>query len=257
MLINSVLHLEKMKFNSKIFYIIAVFSLLFSCSKKDEKTSAEIEYVKAMNLLKEKSYAEAATTFEKIDDDYPFSKWASKAQTMAVYARYKEEDYGKLIQITDDFLNLNPSSEYVSYMLYMKGLSYYNQIPAITRAQDDTQHSSFIFRELIARFPESDYSLDAKEKIAFVDEHLAGAKMSIGRYEIINQNYVGAISYFSEVIYRYRQTKQVPEAYFRLVEIYCKIGLKEEAKKAQRELNSKFPDNHWTKLSNLIDLKNS
>ena len=233
----------------KFLLLLIIPFLLFSCSKKDEKTSAEISYVKAMKLLKSKNYSEAASDFEKIDDDFPFSKWALKGQTMAVYARYKDEDYVKLLTVVDDFLRLNSSSEYVSYMLYMKGLSYYNQIPNIERAQDNTQQASFAFRELVARFSNSDYASDAKEKLIFVDEHLAGARMSVGRYQIKNKNYIGAIGNFSEVIERYRQTKQVPEAYFRLIEIYRKVGLKTEAEKAQKQLIERFPENYWTKLA--------
>jgi len=239
----------------KIFLPFLLSALLLSCSKKDEKTSAEISYIKAMKLLKNKNYSEAASDFEKIDDEFPFSKWAIKGQTMATYAHYKDEDYTKLLTVVDDFLRLNPSSEYVPYMLYMKALSYYNQIPSIERAQDNTQQASFTFRELVARFPDSDYTDDSKEKLIFVDEHLAGAKMSVGRYQIENKNYVGALKNFSEVIERYRQTKQVPEAYFRLVEIYLKIGLKEEARKAEKNLHEKFPENYWTKLAEKIDAK--
>jgi outer membrane protein assembly factor BamD len=231
------------------------FLLLVSCAKKDEKNDAEISYTKAMKLLNKKNYSEAAAEFEKIDDDFPFSKWAIKGQTMAVYARYKEEDYTKLLTVADDFLRLNPNSEYVPYVLYMKGLSYYNQVPSIESAQDHTQQSSFAFRELIARFPNTDYSTDAKEKLEFIDEHLAGTKMSIGRYQIRNQNYVGAIDNFKEVIARYRQTKQVPEAFFRLAEISYKIGLKDEGKKAVNQLQSRFPENYWTNLAEKIDEK--
>jgi outer membrane protein assembly factor BamD len=237
---------------TKRILITALFSaLLFSCSKKkNEKTNAETTYVEAVKLLKKKDYSEAATEFEKIDEEYPFSRWAIKAQTMAVYARYKNEEYTKVVSNVDDFIRLNPSSEYVPYMLYMKGLTYYNQIPEIDRAQDNTQQVSFIFRELIARFPESSYADDARSKLAFIDEHLAGAKMSIGRYQIKVRNYVGAAINFNEVIYRYRYTKQVPEAYFRLIEIYSKIGLDDEATKAKNELKNKFPNSEWVKILN-------
>lgn len=232
--------------------LIFILTLAFSCSKKDEKTSAEIAYTKAAKLLKQKSYSEAADAFEKIDSEFPFSKWAIKGQTMAVYSRYKEENYSKLLSIADDFLRLNPSSEYVPYVLYMKGLSYYNQIPSIERAQDNTQQASFIFRELIARFPADEHTDDAREKLSFVDEHLAGAKMSVGRYQIRMRNYVGAIENFKDVTLRYRQTNQVPEAYFRMTEIYYKIGLKSEGKKSFAKLKENFPENHWTNLATKI-----
>ena len=247
------------KFTPSLVLIFLISAILGSCSshghKKidEEKNSAELAYAKAAKLLENKSYNEAAEAFAKIDDEYPFSKWANKAQTMAVYAYYKEENYAKLSQIIDDFLRLNPASEYVPYMLYIKGLSYYNQIPAISRAQDDTQLASFTFRELIARFPASEYAKDASTKLDFIDEHIAGAKMSVGRYQISSRNYVGAISHFNEVIKRYRYTKQVPEAYFRLVEIYYKIGMRKESLKAYNTLKTSYPQSNWVNLAQKID----
>ena len=243
------------KFLLKICSIIFLSSLLFSCSKKDEKTGAEISYLKAKKYLDSKNYSQAAEEFEKIDDDFPFSKWAAKGQTMAVYARYKDKDYPKVFAVIDDFLRLNPNSEYVPYMIYMKGLSYYNQIPDIERAQDDTRQASYAFRELIARFSSGEYASDASERLEFIDEHLAGAKMSTGRYQIRTGNYIGAIGNFSEVISRYRQTNQVPEAYFRLNEIYHKIGIKEEAIKAANQLESRFAQNYWTDLAKENQMK--
>jgi outer membrane protein assembly factor BamD len=233
----------------QILILILILGISSSCSKKEEeKNTAEIAYIKAMKLLKDKSYSEAAKEFEAIDDEFPFSKWAIKGQVIAIYAHYKNEDLDKVTQGADDFIRLNSASTYVPYVLYMKGLSQYDRIPAITRAQDSSQQASFAFRELIARFPQSDYSQDAKEKLSFVDEHLAGAKMSVGRYQIKDKNYVGAISNFNDVISRNRTTKQVPEAYFRLSEIYKKVGMKNEAKEAEKNLQQQFPENYWTKL---------
>jgi outer membrane protein assembly factor BamD len=243
-----------MKKNLQFTLLVFLLSLsLFSCSKKDEKNNAEIAYTKATKYLKDKNYSSAAEAFVKIEDDYPFSKWALKAQAMAVYAYYKEEDYAKLTQVVDDFIRLNPANENVPYMMYMKGLSYYNRIPEVTRAQDDTQQASLTFRELIARFPDSTYVPDVREKLVIVDEHIAGAKMSVGRYQIKTRNFVGAINNFTEVTTRYRLTNQVPEAYFRLAEIYYKIGLKKESFAAYQKLNSLFPQDKWLELTKKID----
>ena len=243
----------KNKFRS-ILILFLLSGGLFSCAKKKVETpSAELSYTKAMKSLKEKNYSVAAEAFAKIDDDFPFSKWAVQAQTMAAYAYYKDEDYLKLISTVDDFIRLNPANDGVPYMMYMKGLSFYNQIPEINRAQDNTHEASTTFRELIARFPTTTQSDDARKKLPFVDEHLAGTKMSIGRYQILNKNFIGAINNFNEVTERYRMTNQVPEAFFRLTEIYYKIGLHKEARAAFWQLSATYPENDWTKLALEID----
>ncbi len=238
---------------NKFAQLLIIF-LIFSCAKKQETPTAESTYIKAKKLLDDKDYSESAKEFEKIEDDFPFSKWATKSQNMAAYAFYKNKDYNEVVRVVDDFIRVNPTNETLSYMYYMKGLSFYEQIPDIERAQDNTKMSSATFRELIARFPTSDHAYDARDKLIFVDEHLAGAKMSVGRYQITQQNYVGALKNFHEVSARYFRTNQAPEAYYRLVEIYFKIGLKNEAKKALHALQEDFPENEWAQKAKKINL---
>ncbi|MBL6664677.1 MAG: outer membrane protein assembly factor BamD [Rickettsiales bacterium] len=233
------------KFTTYIFIILLAFSC--SSNKKKETPTAEKDYLKAYKVLKRKNYSEAGDLFEKIDDDYPFSKWGSKAKTMAVYARYKNEEYDKLSTIVDDFTKLNPVSEYNPYLLYMKGRAYFNKIPHIKRAQDDTQISSYVFRELIARYPDSEYAKDAKSKLNFIDEHIAGHIMEIGQNEIKNKNYIGALKHFQKITYRYRYTEQISESYFRIYEIFTKLGINSEALKAKRILETRYADSYWVK----------
>ena len=220
-----------------------------SCAKKKEPTTAEYSYGKAMKLLKDKDYLQAAEAFEKIAEDYPFAELSAKSQAMAVYSYYKEKDYTKLTQLASDFIQLNINSEYTPYMFYMNGLAYYNQIPDIKRSQDSAKQASSVFRELRARFPESDYATDVKEKLSFIDEHLAGEIMSVARYQMHNGNYVGAIKNFHEVKQRYARTNQVAEAHFRLLEIYTKLGLKKQSQEEFSILLNDFTASEWLQIA--------
>jgi len=233
----------------KIITLSLIAFLGFSCSsnKKEDLPTAEKNYLEAHKVLKQKSYSEAGDLFDKIDDDFPFSKWGPKAKTMAVYSRYKNEEYDKLTQIVDDFTRLNPISEHNPYLLYMKGRAYFNKIPHIKRAQDDSQVSSYVFRELIARYPDSAYAKDAKSKLSFIDEHISGHIMEIGRVEIKNKNYIGALKHFTKITNRYRYTRQVSEAYFRIYEVFTKLGINSEADKIEKILINKYPESYWKK----------
>lgn len=230
----------------KTWIILLTFSLLFSCAgKKKEEDTAELLYVEAMKLLKDKNYLDAGKEFEKIDDDFPFSKWAIKGQVMATYAYFKERDYDKVVQLSEDFSRLNATSKYMPYMLYLRGLSYYLQIPSIERAQDFSALASAVFRELIIKYPSDDHAIDAKLKLEFIDEHLAGAVLSKARRQIKVQNFVGAINHLQFLINRYRNTKQVAEGYYRLAEIYWYLGDKKEFAKAKNIIVKQFANSYW------------
>jgi outer membrane protein assembly factor BamD len=232
--------------NIKFLLIIFISLSLFSCaSKKEEVKSAANEYKKAIKILKDKRYIEAAEKLESIYDDYPLSKWSIKAQTIAAYAYYKEERYDDIIRVSETFMQLNPSSKYVPYLQYMKSISYFNMIPNSNRGQNYTKIASYDFRELLARFPYSIYADDAKLKILIIEESLAASQMELGRYQIAKQNYVGALLRFNDVVYRYSSTKQVSEAYFRLYEIYYKLGMLQQSSKIKKIILESYKDSIW------------
>jgi outer membrane protein assembly factor BamD len=228
------------------YIFIFIFFVGVSCSSKEKeiKTAAN-EYIKAIKILEDKRYIEAAEKFEAIYDDYPLSKWSIKAGSMSAYAYYKEDRYEDVIRVAETFIQLNPSSEYIPYLQYMKSISYFNMIVTVSRGQNYTQMASYNFRELKARFPSSEYAKDAKIKISIIDEHLAASKMAIGRYQIKSQNYIGAILHFNDVIYKYSNTNQSDEAYFRLYEIYYKLGAINKADRVKKEMLESHKDSKW------------
>lgn len=239
---------KKIKNMKTILKTITILSLFFalSCADKKETSSAESDYLKAHKKLQNKDYTGAAEDFKKISDEFPLSKWGIKAQTIAAYAFYQDDDLGEVITTADEFVKNHPSNPDVSYMLYLKSIAHYDQINNIQRAQDNARAASYSFRELTARFPSSNYADDARRKLIIVDDHIAGGTMSVGRYQMNNQNYVGAIKNFQEVVNNYSRTSQTPEAYFRLYELYKKIGINKEAEKYKFTLTEMYPDNYWT-----------
>lgn len=235
---------------SQIRFAIILLLIISGCAGKEKELSAEDFYLKSMKSLKDKEYNIAAENFEKMEELYPMSSWSRKGQVMSIYANYKNGSKEKIESMANSFVSSDPTSDYLPYVFYMKALCYYDEIPEINRAQDQTQKASFAFRELVARFPNSEYSDDATHKIKFIDEQLAGAKLSVAHYQIKTQNYVGALKNLQELIARQRNTEHTAEAYFRIAEIYHKIGLKEESVKTANFMLATFPNSKWSKIYN-------
>jgi outer membrane protein assembly factor BamD len=206
-----------------------MLALSFSCKHQKSDNSLFTLYHEAYKTLQNENFKEAGEKFEKIQEDFPFSSWAIKAQTMSAYAYYQAHEKGKTLQITQDFLQSHISSQYAPYMLYLQGLCYYDKIPNVFRSQEDTLESVNVFSQLITQYQDSIYVDDAKEKLLFAYEHLTASKMAIGRYHIKNNNFIGAINNFQSVINDYPQTSQIPEAYRRLAEIYLKLGIEKQS----------------------------
>lgn len=202
-------------------------------------------YNEAQDALEKEEYDQAATLFEEVERQHPYSKWATKAQLMAAFSQYQASKYDDAITALDRFIQLHPSNTDSPYAYYLKGLSYYEQIPDVKRDQSLTRLAQKTFGELLTRFPSSKYSRDAKLKLDLTKDHLAGSEMDRGRYYLRQGHYLAAINRFKLVVNNYQTTTHVPEALHRLTEAYYALGIDEEAKKTAAVLGHNFPGSEW------------
>jgi outer membrane protein assembly factor BamD len=202
-------------------------------------------YNKAMDELVEERYPTAAKTFQEVESQHPYSVWATKGQLMGAYALYEAGNYGEAIIAADRFIQLHPGHRDIAYAYYLRAISYYVQIVDVGRDQKTTELALKALDDVIRRFPDSKYARDAKLKLDFTRDHLAGKQMEIGRYYLNRGQYLAAINRFKRVIDDYQTTTHVPEALERLVECDLALGLTDEAKANAAVLGHNYPGSEW------------
>lgn len=202
-------------------------------------------YNKAMDQLSAQDYSEAAATFGQVEDQHPYSVWATKGQLMSVYALYENGEYDRAIVAADRFIQLHPGNRDTAYAYYLKAICYYVQITDVGRDQKITEQALRALEEVVRRFPDSKYARDAKLKVDFTRDHLAGKEMAIGRFYLGQGDYLAAMNRFKRVIDNYQTTTHVPEALERVVECDLALGLTAEAKKNAAVLGYNYPGSHW------------
>lgn len=226
-----------------------------SSSKKDGEVleggeappAAPVEelYNEAADALDAEQYNKATGLFEEVERQYPYSKWATKAQLMAAYAAYQDDRYDEAILAIDRFVELHPGNEDIDYAYYLKALAYYEQISDVARDQEMTEQALKAFDTVITRFPNSQYTRDSKLKRDLTLDHLAGKEMEIGRYYLNRNQINAAINRFRAVVKNYQTTTHVPEALHRLVEAYLTLGLRPEATRVAAVLGHNYPGSKW------------
>src|ERR1700722_1077901 len=194
---------------------------LAACGGGGNKNQAYIEkpvddlYNGAMDQLINEDYGKAASTFGEVESQHPYSVWATKSQLMAIYA------------------------------YYVKAICYYIQITDVGRDQKITELAVKALDDVVRRFPDSKYARDAKLKLDFTHDHLAGKEMEIGRFYLKQGEYLAAMNRFRRVIDNYQTTTHVPEALERLVECDLALGLTKEAQANAAVLGYNYPGSHW------------
>ena len=252
----------------KLNYFIEIQSillLLFLCSCSSNKDSA-VEYVErsvnsiytsALYSLIENDFKQAAGEFDEVERQHPYSKWAKKAIIMSSYASYKSKDYIKTEANLKRFLSLYPASDFAAYAQYLLGINYFDQIITINRDQTSVNKALDIFTLIIDRYPNNNYAKDAYFKIIYLENRLAAKELDVAITYFSLKKYLAAIKRFKRIINDYQTTTYVPEALYRLVEVYLILGVKEEAIVNARVLGYNFPESKWYKLSYKLLKKNN
>jgi outer membrane protein assembly factor BamD len=236
-----------------LFLIPFTVLVLAACSSDGDKKPdngvpdrpVEEVYNEAADLMDKKEFKNAQKKFEDVERLYPYSAWATQAQMMGAYAAYQDLRYDEAVLALDRFIELHPSNEKIDYVLYLKALCFYEQISDVTRDQAMTQQALDSLGALIARYPDSPYTKEAKLKRDLTLDHLAGKEMEIGRYYLTRGEYNAAINRFVKVVRDYQTTTHTPEALHRLVESYVSLGLIDQAIKVAAVLGHNFPGSKW------------
>jgi outer membrane protein assembly factor BamD len=224
---------------------------LAGCSKEEDyipDSPADLLYNEGLYLLNNKQdYKEAAKKFDAVDRENPYSDWARKALLMSAYAYYQAEDYESCVNSAKRYVTLHPGSPDAAYAQYLIGASYYDQILDVSRDQARADKAIDALQEVIRKYPNSEYAINAKKKIEMARDQLAGKEMQVGRYYMDRRDFVGAINRFKVVVTQYQTTRHVEEALERLTEAYIALGITDEAQTAAAVLGHNFPDSPWYK----------
>ncbi len=202
-------------------------------------------YAQGVAQMQKGEYEKAAKEFDAVEENYPYSTWATHAQLLAGYAQYKQQNYDDAISSLTRFIGLHPASPEVAYAYYLKALCYYEQIEDEQRDQTTTFEAIQTLQDVINRFPDSSYARDARIKLRLANNRLAAHDMEIGRYYEKQHLYGAAIGRYQNVVTTYQTTTFVPEALERLVECYLDIGLTDAALRSASVLGYNYPGSSW------------
>ena len=227
--------------------------LLASCSlfgqSEDERPlesfSAEEIYRQGELTLAAGDTEEAAALFSEVERLYPYSEWSRRALVMQAFAYHQDRDYEAARGSAQRFLTLFPADKDAAWAQYLLALSYYDQIDDVGRDQGLTFQALQSLRDVIEKYPDSEYARSAILKFDLAFDHLAAKEMEIGRFYLKRGHYVAAINRFRVVVEDFQTTSQTPEALHRLVESYLSLGLASEAQTAGAILGHNFRSTDW------------
>ena len=245
--------------------IIFIFILtLFSCTKKDTReiqlpstTQEAMEvYKDALKSMEEGQFLIASEKFDKSESLLPQTIWAAKSALMSSYCLYSISFYDEAILNLKRFKKLYPADPNMDYASYLIAVIYYEQILDEKKDIEKLIFTKKAIEDFLKKYPNTDYAMDLKFKLDLVINQMAAKEISIARFYIQNEKWIPAINRLKIVVDQYDKTIFVEEALFRLVEIYYRIGLIEEAKAAASLLGYNYNSSEWYERSYTVLNKN-
>jgi len=239
--------------------LFALVVLLFSCSKKNNKelikeepTEEEIVvaiYKEAVKALNEGDAYYAGKKFKEVEVMMPQSEWAAKAALMTAYSDYSRNAYTNAVFNLERYIKNYPADKNIAYAHYLICMCYYEQILDEKKDLLPLSKAKEKFEELILLYPKTDYAIDASFKLDLITDQLAAKEMSIARFYMKTEKWIPALNRLKIVVKKYDKTIFIEEALHRLVEVYYRLGLIEEAKQAAAILGYNYQSSKWYKRS--------
>ena len=242
----------------KILFSLVLSFLLLSCSKDKsrnvviEPTEEEIAiaaYEEAVEALQSGDAFYATKKFKEVESLMPQSKWAVKASLMAAYSEYSRNSYSSSIFNLERHIKNYPTDKNLSYAHYLIAICYYEQILDEKKDIEPLLMAKEKFDFIIKNYPYTDYATDARFKIDLIVDQLAAKEMYIARFYMQTEKWIPAINRLKGIVEKYDKTIFIEEALHRLVEVYYRLGLIEEAKEAAAILGYNYKSSTWYERS--------
>jgi outer membrane protein assembly factor BamD len=237
----------------KIIILLITTSLIFSCSKNEEPEITNISdndiaiaaYSEAVEALKKGDAFYASKKFREVESLLPQSKWAAKSSLLAAFSDYSRNSYSNSIFALQRHMKKYPADKNIPYAHYLIAMCYYEQILDEKKDLEPLLMAKEKFEFIKSKYPNTDYAVDANYKLDLIIDQLAAKEMYVARYYMKTKKWIPALNRLKVVINEYDKTAFVEEALHRLVEVYYKIGLDDEAKNAAAILGYNYPSSVW------------
>lgn len=242
--------------HARLLAILVAGLFLGACAGNDEQQT-EIQsiteaYEKAQMYASGGNYSRAIAIFEAIQARYPFSDLSRQIQLELMHAYYKSDNPEQAVDIADTFIRENPIHPRVDYALYIKGLAYFESGPGVLerwfkkdttkRPPKDIERSYGAFRQLVERFPASQYAPDAEQRMLYIKNRLAAYENHVADYYLRRGAYVAALNRAKAALEQYNGADGNSRSLQIMADAYEALGMSDLAADTRRVLASNFPD---------------
>jgi outer membrane protein assembly factor BamD len=238
--------------------VLPLAALLSACATKHTTiagslklgTTAEENYQKGVEELREKNYAEAIRFFEYVRAKYPYSKVSEMADLRLADVKFAEGRFLEAAEAYEAYQKDHPTSEELELAELRAGLSHAKAAPQDffllppleEKDQAETEKAVTALRAFVQKRPSSQRLPEAKKALAEAETLLAKRELYAGDYYAKRERWAGAAGRYKGLVERFPESPLVETALWRLAQAQVKLDQKFLARQALQRLIAQHPE---------------
>ena len=242
---------------SRILLLCAVI-LIAGCAKNGQEYdptanwNAERLFQDGKEEMNAANWKLAKERFLAVETRFPLGVYAQQAMINLAYSQWKDKEPELALATLARFQQQYPNHPATDYVLYLKGMINFTPPSAVfasitrqnpgERDPKALRQSYIAFNELIDRFPESRYTVDARKRGAWLVNTMAENEKFVARYYYDRYAYVAAINRAQIVITDFQGVPAAEEALYIMMMSYEKLGMTDLRNDTERVLLANFPN---------------
>jgi outer membrane protein assembly factor BamD len=216
------------------------------------KLTPEKLYERGQKSLRASDYQDAVQVYEAMMARYPFALESRQARLDIIFAYYRMGEKESAKDAAETFIRENPTHPRVDYAWYLKGLIDFERTPYtverwlrvdLTERAPLTAKDAFqSLRTVVTRYPKSIYAADARRRMIYLRNRLAGYEMQVAHHYMERQAWVAAAQRARQTVEQYDGAPAAKEALQVMYLCYRKLDYKELAENTEKVFHENFPN---------------
>ncbi|MGH8115179.1 MAG: outer membrane protein assembly factor BamD, partial [Rhodanobacteraceae bacterium] len=146
---------------------------------------------------------------------------------------------------------------HIAYAYYLRGLINFDRTESALQRMAGIGPSRFDqgyalqsfddFNTLVARFPDTRYAADARQRMIYLRNQLAQSELNVAEFYLQRQAYIAAADRAKYVVEHYQRAPEVADALAVMAKSYHKLGQQTLADQATEVLKLNYPDHPYLK----------
>ena len=224
---------------------------------KDETASwsADRLYQTAHEAMLQGNYTRATKLFDQLEARFPYGRYAQQAILESAFANWRANEQAAAIAACDRFIRTYPNHPNVDYAYYLKGLvhfredqgliGYVYELDLSERDPKEMRSSFAAFKELTAKFPDSQYYQDSVARMRYLNNAMGTYEVNVALYYYRRGAYIAAANRAQGALINFPQTPANERALDVLRNSYNKLGMAQLADDSQQILAKTFPESRY------------